>query len=345
MTAPRLKTVVLGAGGLVGGELLRLLSMHPQVEAITAVSKSQAGVRAHEVHRSLLHLPDIELVDLPYKDAAQGADVVFCTLPHGESRMQMDQILSARPRCIIDLAADFRIRDSGQFEQAYGTHQCPQLLKEFIYGLPEAFAHLIRQSRLIANPGCFATAVQLLLLPLADKKLLADNIAVFGVTGSSGAGVTLTPATHHPFRDGNLFAYKMLAHQHEAEINQTISEVAGEPRRVRLLAHSGPFVRGIHATAYFNENRLAKTNVEQIYREYYKNHPFIMILNRPPQVAEVALTNYVHLHILQKGSEVEIALALDNLVKGAAGQAMQNMNLVFGLDETAGLTFPGAFPC
>ena len=212
--------------------------------------------------------------------------------------------------------------------------------------MPELFADELRQSHAIANPGCFATTAELLLLPLAVKQLLPANTAVFAVTGSSGSGAVPNETTQHPFRDSNFFTYKMLAHRHEAEINQALSAAAGLSRQVRLLAHSGPFVRGIHATAYLAGDEFAGFDVGQAYRDYYdEGRPFVTVLARPPQVAEVAATNYAHVHIAQREDEVEIALALDNLVKGAAGQAIQNMNLALGFPETAGLTFPGAFPC
>lgn len=340
-----LHAVVIGAGGLVSGELLRLLSLHPVVGKITAVSKSQAGKAAHEVHPSLLHLPDIPLVNVAAEDAAKGADAVFFALPHGKSMHQMKRVLACDPRCVVDLAADFRLHDPEQFAADYEPHVCPQLLDRFAYGLPEAFGPNLRGSRFIANPGCFASAAQLALLPLAANKLLEGPTGVFAVTGSSGSGIRPKPTTHHPFRSGNLYAYKALAHQHEGEINQTLTELSGTPQSVRLLAHSGPFVRGIHATVYQNRPALADHDVPGLYQSYYQNAPFVAVLDRPPQVAEVAGTNFVHLFVAQSGPEIQIALTLDNLVKGAAGQAIQNMNLVLGLPETAGLNHPGAFPC
>ena len=276
----------------------------------------------------------------------QGVDAVFFALPHGQSQKIMPQVVEAGAFCVVDLAADFRLQDPEVFAQHYGEHSSAHLIDRFVYGLPEAYADQIAQSRLIANPGCFATAAQLLLLPLAARKVLPDAAAVFAVTGSSGSGIHPKPGTHHPFRDGNLYAYKALAHQHEPEINQALSAVAGKPCTLRLLAHSGPFVRGIHATAYLNDPQLSGLDVAKVYEDYYDaRHPFVTVLAQPPQVAEVTATNFAHVHVAQKGGEVQIALALDNLVKGAAGQAIQNMNLSLGLDQTRGLTHPGAFPC
>lgn len=346
MSAEKPRVLVAGAGGLVGGELLRLLSLHPEVGRISALSKSQAGRPAHEAHRSLLHLQVIEMVDRPVEAAVKEADVVFCALPHGQSQKIMEVILAAGSPLVIDLAADFRLQNQALYSEYYGTHSCPGLTQHFTYGLPEFFADGLRQSRAIANPGCFATAAELLLLPLATRRLLPANTAVFAVTGSSGSGAVPKATAHHPFRDGNFFTYKMLGHRHEAEINQILSGIAGKNRQVRLLAHSGPFVRGIHATAYLASADFADVDVAQAFHDTYDERcPFITVLDRPPQVAEVAATNYVHVHVAQHDGEVEIALALDNLVKGAAGQAIQNMNLALGFAETAGLTFPGVFPC
>ncbi len=345
MTAAPLRVAVFGAAGLVGGELLRLLSLHPRVGALTAVSKSHAGKTASDVHKAMLHLPAVSLVDQAPVEAAAGADVVFCAMAHGESQAVMPALLASGARCVIDLGADFRLNDAAVFAKHYGEHTCPDLQACFVYGLPEAYRDRIRSARAIANPGCFATACQLLLLPLATAGKLPATLPVFAVTGSSGAGATPKSTTHHPFRSDNLFAYKMLAHQHEPEIDQTLTDLAHTPRRVRLLAHSGPFVRGIHATVYLHDPTLAEVDLAALFRDYYAPHPFVMVLKRAPEVAEVAGSNFVHIHVAQCGPEAELLLVLDNLVKGAAGQAIQNMNLALGFAEKDGLQHPGAYPC
>jgi N-acetyl-gamma-glutamyl-phosphate reductase common form len=341
-----LRCMVVGAGGMVGGELLRLLSMHPRIGEITALSRSQAGKKAHQVHHGLLHLTAIEMRDQPIEEAVQSTDVVFFALPHGESQTLMPQVIDASPEAIVDLAADFRIRDPEVFKRYYGDHCCPELIRNFTYGLPEAFPDRSARGRFVANPGCFATAAELSLFPLAVEKLLSGRTAIYAVTGSSGSGRNPSPTTHHPFRDGNFYAYKMLAHQHEAEIDQFLSEAAEATQYARLLTHSGPFIRGIHATTFIRDERFEELDIRELYRTFYDDRrPFVTVLNRPPLVAEVAATNYVHLFVEQKGCEVEIVLALDNLVKGAAGQAIQNMNLVLGFPETEGLDYPGVFTC
>jgi N-acetyl-gamma-glutamyl-phosphate reductase len=350
MNATGLRVTVLGAAGLVGGELLRLLSSHPHVAGIVAVSKSGAGQPAHAVHPCLLHRPPIALTNTPAGEAATGADVVFCALAHGESQRVMPAIIAAQPRLVVDLGADFRLQDAAVFRAHYGEHCCPELAAEFVYGLPEAFGDAVRRARRIANPGCFATATQLLLLPLAATGLLPEVTAVSAVTGSSGAGAIPKPTTHHPWRDENLFAYKLLEHPHEAEIAQTLTAVAGNARRARLLPHSGPFVRGIHATAFLRDERFGERDIAAVYREYYREATFVRVLDRPPQVAVVAATNFAHVHVTQRRAgahpdEVALTLVLDNLGKGAAGQAIHNMNLALGLPETAGIDHAGVFPC
>lgn len=344
MTAS-LKVCVFGAGGLAGGELLRLLLLHPHVGAITAQSRSRAGRPVHEVHRALRHLRPLSFKNLPLKEAVAAADVVFLALPHGESMSCMPELVALDPPCIVDLGGDFRLDDEEAFNLAYGEHSCFDLVESFTYGLPELFREQIKCSRRIANPGCFATAAELLLLPLAAKGLLPVRSGIFAVTGSSGSGILPKPGTHHPHRDGNFWAYKLLAHQHEPEITRILNSAGGSVVSPRLLPHSGPFVRGIHATSYFDREELKDLDLVQLYREYYLEQPFVEVIDDAVQVAEVAGSNYVHINLCVRGSELVLTLALDNLVKGAAGQAIQNMNLALGLPETAGLQHPGAFPC
>lgn len=345
MSVDKQKVVVFGAGGLAGGELLRLLMMHPARFDVIAVSKSQAGKKVSQVHKAMTHLPDIEFQNLKVEDAVFGVDVVFLAMPHGQSQKIMKQIIRAEPKCVVDLANDFRIRNPFYFKEHFAAHSCPDLIEHFVYGLPEVFRDHIQAGKNIANPGCFATAAELALLPLAHKRMLPEQTAVFAVTGSSGSGINPKPGAHHPFRDGNLYAYKMLAHQHEPEIGQTLSQVAGEDCGIRLLAHSGPFVRGIHATAYLNDPRFAGQDLMTIYKKYFESHPFVKVLDYPPDMAVVCNTNYVHVYVEQRDSEAEVVVVIDNLIKGAAGQAIQNMNLVLGLPESDGLTYPGSYPC
>ncbi len=346
MTETTITAGVIGAGGLAGGELLRLLYQHPQVENVLAISRSHANASLCSVHPSLRHLTKDCFRDLDPAQLAEQCKVLFLAMPHGQSNKLMKELTSYDSLKIIDLAADFRLSSQKEYADNYGEHHCFELTESFVYGLPEAFKPQIETTTRIANPGCFATAAELLLLPLANAGLLSFPVGVFAVTGSSGSGIHPKIGTHHPFRDGNFYAYKTLSHQHEPEINETLSRIAGHTVQSRLLSHSGPFVRGIAATAYLQNEQITSVDLPDLYNRFYnENAPFVHVLDQPPKLAEIAGTNHVHIHVAQKNDEVEIALVLDNLVKGAAGQAIQNMNLMLGLSETAGLHHTGAYPC
>jgi len=337
--------IILGAGGLAAGELIRLLSMHPETGEIKAISRSQKGKKLYETHPALRHLNSSSFHDLSILENIEKEDIIFCALPHGTSQKYMEDLMAKDPACIIDIAADYRLKNEDDYTSVYAEHQNFNLAEKFIYGLPELNSTLIKDSKYIANPGCFATAAELLLLPLAKAAMLPDNSSVFAVTGSSGSGIQPKAGTHHPHRSGNMYAYKLLNHQHEPEINQLLSEAAGKSVKTRLIPHSGPFVRGIHASTYFKHESFCNFDSQTLYKDFYANCPFVSVLDTPVKIKEVATSNFVHIHVHQIKEEVVITLALDNLCKGAAGQAIQNMNLYMGYDETCGLTHPGAFPC
>ncbi len=337
---------VLGSGGMAGGELLRWLRLHPNVNDLHAISHTYAGQPLSDVHPAHRHLPPLVFESGDVAQWVEAVDVLFLALPHGMSQKHIKaDSLDKRAR-IIDLAADYRIRDLDLYQAVYGEHADFDLQPHFVYGLPEAFKPEICAARHVANPGCFATAAQLTLLPLAQAKLLPDHAAVTAVTGSTGSGNKPKATTHHPFRDGNYFAYSLLAHRHESEILQLARRFGNDGATLRLLTHSGPFVRGIHATLYAKDARFAELDLAALYRDAYGDDcPFVLVDDTPPQLAAVNGTNFVHLTALQKNDELVVTAVLDNLVKGAAGQAVQNMNLMLGLPETAGLEYPGAFPC
>lgn len=345
MNPEKKNAYILGAGGLAAGELLRLLSTHPEIGEIKAISKSQFGKKLYQTHPALRHLTDAVFDDLSIIGSISENDVVFCALPHGESQKYMEQLIKLNPACLIDIGADFRLKNKDDYSSAYGIHQNFDLVQNFTYGLPELYSEQIKMSKYVANPGCFATAAELLLLPLAKNNLLPPGSSVFAVTGSSGSGIKPKAGTHHPHRDGNMYAYKLLSHQHEPEINQLLSDAANSDISIRLIPHSGPFVRGIHASAYLKNDNFNNLDINELYCDQYKTCPFVSMLDYPAKIAEVAGTNYVHVHVEQKSNEVVLTLALDNLCKGAAGQAIQNMNLALSFDETTGLTHSGAYPC
>jgi N-acetyl-gamma-glutamyl-phosphate reductase len=287
-------------------------------------------------------------------EAAEGQDVVFLALEHGESSRVAGAVFDAGPGLVVDLAADFRLQDMPSYERHYGAHVAPALVGRFRYGLADVVGPGLRGATAIAAPGCFATAAQLALYPLA-RAGLAVTPSLFAVTGSSGAGSQLKSTTHHPTRAHNLFAYSVLSHRHEAEILQGWRHWVGRPdAAVRLLAHAGPFVRGIYLTLHaFLPGGTAITEgapgtvAARWFRDAYAGRPFIRVLDTPPELTHVVGTNYAFIHAVDSGDgrEVQVSVAVDNLVKGAGGQAIQAMNLALGIDECAGLTATAAFPC
>ena len=343
-----LRIAVIGGAGYVGGELLRLLLQHPELGALTATSRSQAGVTLGEVHPALAPLTSSRFSGATPGEAARGADVVFLSLEHGESSRVAAEVFKAGPGLVVDLASDFRVADLDLYATYYGPHPAPELVPRFTYALADILGTALRGRTALAAPGCFATAAQLALYPLARTGLdLAP--ALFAVTGSSGSGVHPRPSTHHPARAHNLFAYSVLAHRHEAEILERWREWTGRPSaRARLMTHSGPFVRGIHLTLHVDFGVGPGTpDLPRLVREAYAGRPFVRVLDQPPELTHAVGTNYALIHAAQSadGREGQVMIVIDNLVKGAGGQAVQAMNLALGLPEEMGLRGSGFFPC
>lgn len=335
-----MKAVVIGAAGYAGGELMRLLYGHPKVKSVVATSRSQAGKKLGEVHPQLAHITDATFQALTPVEAARGAEVVFLALEHGESGKVAGELLTLGPKLIIDIAADFRTSDRALSEQFYGQHPSPELLPRFTYALADILGPQLRGKMALAAPGCFATAAQLALWPLRSATV---SPAIFAVTGSSGAGVGLKPTVHHPARAHNVFAYAVMSHRHEAEILQRWREWTNDEKaEARLMVHAGPFVRGIYLTLHARGEGLSAG----IYHKAYNGRPFVRVLDKPPELTHVVGTNYAHLFAAASpdGREIQVTVAIDNLVKGAGGQAVQAMNLALGLDETLGLGFGGVWP-
>lgn len=334
-----MKTAVIGAAGYAGGELVRLLLGHPQVTSVVATSRSQAGKKLGEVHPQLTHLTEATFQSLTPVEAAEGADVVFLALEHGESGKIAGELL-ATGKLIIDIAADFRTSDKSLAERFYGPHPAPELLPRFSYALADIVGEALKGKRALAAPGCFATAAQLALWPLREARV---SPSLFAVTGSSGAGVGLKPTLHHPARAHNLFAYSVLSHRHEAEILQRWREWTGNrTAEARLMVHAGPFVRGIYLTLHARGEGLSI----DMYQKAYAGRPFVRVVDAPPELTHVVGSNYAHIYaaVAPLGREIQVSVAIDNLVKGAGGQAIQAMNLALGLSETAGLTGGGLWP-
>lgn len=354
-----MKTVdacILGGSGYGGGELLRLLCRHPHVRMLRAASRSRGGEPVWNTHPNLRGLVDTVFDTAPDWQtlALSEHPVVFSAMPHFELAQQLPDLEKAWTAAgmadrltLIDLSGDFRLDDTGTFERAYGrAHPYPDALDTFIYGLPERNRSVLRGARRIANPGCFATAIQLALLPLAEMDGLGF-IAVSAATGSSGSGTSPSTTTHHPARAGDFRAYKIHAHQHEAEIRQLLGDEFVKEYRLGFVPHSAPMVRGIFATLQLL--RPSAPGVDQVvlndfYTHFYASHPFVRIVEGTPRVAAVTGSNFCDIAVHEKNGIVAIMTALDNLVKGMAGQAVQNMNLALGFDEMAGLSMPGIYP-
>ena len=347
---------ILGASGFGGGELLRLLLAHPNVADIDAISRSHAGKVIAGVHPHLRGLTSDTFkaeLDFAAMHASQNAVVLFAALPHGEFAKLWPELYANLPTtCIvIDLSADFRLRSSAEFAAAYGyAHPCPEHLPEFVYGLPEANLTSLAGATRIANPGCFATAIALALLPLVALPHDFGRIHISAVTGSSGSGTQPGAGTHHPTRAHDFRAYKILTHQHESEIRACLANAArqfGDPARspeFSLVPHSAPMVRGIFATCQFELPALTPQKLIQTYQQRYQHSRFVNVINESPRAAAVSGSNFCDLSVHVVDRSVAVLCAIDNLGKGMAGQAVQNMNLALALPESAGIMVAGLFP-
>ncbi|WP_185878202.1 N-acetyl-gamma-glutamyl-phosphate reductase [Blattabacterium cuenoti] len=316
-----IKIGIIGGTGYTAGELIRLMIYHPKVRINSVVSRSKSGEFIHSVHQDLLgEIDNLKFTDSLNKDV----DVVFLCSGHGQSRKELKNLLETIK--VIDLSQDFRIINQSVF-----------LERRFIYGLPELQKEIIRISNNIANPGCFATAILLAVLPLAKKKLLKRNIHISAITGSTGSGKTMSETNQFSWRSNNISSYKIFNHQHLQEIQQTIHQIQNNfSSEVYLIPYRGNFSRGILTTLYTHSSFSLEENKE-IYKDYYKNHPFVEISDLNIDVKQVVNTNKCILHLLKEKNQLIVLSVIDNLIKGASGQAVQNMNLMFNLDETCGL--------
>lgn len=342
-----MKVAVLGGAGYAGGELLRLVLRHPEITEVVTTSRSQAGKPIADVHPALALLTDARFAAHAPGDVARGKDVVFLALEHGESGKVAGDVLDADPGMIVDIAADFRIQDGRLHEQYYGAHPAPALVHRFVYGLADVLGSQLRGATGIAAPGCFATAAQLALYGIADLPLAAPP-SIFAVTGSSGAGVTPRPTTHHPARAHNLFAYQPMGHRHEGEVLEQWRKWRNDSgATARLMTHAGPFVRGIYVTLHAHLSEPIAAGVLGQVADRFAGRPFVRVTAAPPELTHAVGSNVALLHAVASpdGREVQVMCAIDNLIKGAGGQAVQAMNLALGIDERAGLLAPGPFPC
>lgn len=312
----KIKVGIIGGGGYTAGELIRILINHPEVTIAYVQSASQAGKRIDDTHDDLVGSCDLTFsAAITFDDV----DVLFLCMGHGQSQTFMDTYAPPQRVAIIDLSTDYRL-DS-----------------EWVYGLPELNKSAIQSSNRIANCGCFATAIQLGLLPLAQAQFLNDEVHISATTGSTGAGQALSPTTHFSWRSSNLSVYKAFEHQHMAEILRSLSTLQpGFSHEVNFIPLRGDFPRGILAAMYVNCD-LDLEALYSLYESFYQDAPFTILTRKNPHLKQVVNTNKCLIHLEKHGRKVFIISMIDNLTKGASGQAIQNMNLVFGLPETTGL--------
>lgn len=338
----KIRVGIFGGSGYGGSELLRILLFHPQVELVFVTANEQAGKPVGEVHRNLNGLTQLSFIKDP--EDLSGVDCVFLALPHGQA-MEIVPRLSAGVKA-IDLSGDFRLRDQSIFEKHYKqSHTAMHAQSEFVYGLTETNREAVKQARLIANPGCFATATLLGLAPLVANAWLSGRVVVDAKTGSSGSGAKAAANTHHPQRMNSFYAYKPFTHQHVPEIEQELAHVGDWTSELVFMTHSLPVARGIFATIYAEaKGELTETELRQLFAAYYRESFFVRLVNGSPDINWVKTTNFCDIGFAVRGRQIVVFSAIDNLVKGAAGQAVQNMNLMFGLDETTGLKLVGTNP-
>ncbi|MBC7829093.1 MAG: N-acetyl-gamma-glutamyl-phosphate reductase [Chitinophagaceae bacterium] len=323
----QIKAGIIGGAGYTGGELIRLLINHPHTEIVLIHSKSNAGNFVYKVHADLLGETDLKFSG----ELNENIDVLFLCVGHGEATKFLQQNKINEKIKIIDLSQDFRIRRSSTVDR-----------RPFVYGLPELNKSDIKSAHNIANPGCFATAIQLGLLPLAKAGLLKE-IYTTGITGSTGAGQSLSSTTHFSWRANNVQAYKTLTHQHLGEIGQSLKQLQAQGDiELNFVPWRGDFTRGIFISSQLNCDESLST-LSNLYKEYYQDHPYTHVTEEPFFLKQVVNTNKCVIQLEQTGNKLVVHSAIDNLLKGASGQAVQNMNLMFGIDECAGLKLKATF--
>jgi len=338
---------IVGGTGYTGVELLRILTLHPSVRIKAVTSRADAGRPVDELYPNLRGFVNAEFSE-PDAEILAECDVVFFATPNGTA-MRMAEALLARRVKLIDLAADFRLKDAEVWQQWYGEpHACPDLLEEAVYGLPEVNREPIRSARLIACPGCYPTAVQLGLLPLIETGAIRlDNLIADVKSGVSGAGRKAEIPMLMSEAGESLKAYSVKGHRHWPEIRQGLEKAAGQPVGLTFVPHLIPMIRGIHATIYAQLDGAAP-DLQALYETRYRDEPFVDVMpaGAHPDTRNVRGVNrcQIAIHRPMNGDTLVILAVIDNLVKGAAGQAVQNMNLMFGLDETIGLKAIGLYP-
>lgn len=332
---------IIGGSGYTGGELLRLLAGHPEANVVAVTSRSRKGQKVSDTHTHLRKIYNLEFEDLSPEDVASRSDIVFTAVPHGTAMQVVPALLKAGVK-VIDLSADYRLK-TGVFEKVYKMKHIDP--RDAVYGIPELHPEVAKQT-FIANPGCYPTGASLASAPLADAGLIER--AVFdSKSGISGAGVEPSQTSHYPNMAENIQAYKLTNHRHRAEIVQELTRLDGTLKKISFTPHVIPSVRGILTTAHiFVKREIEMDELTDIYNKFYQNTPFIRLIKGIPMLGGVRGSNFcdIGFEIEQGSDRIVIISAIDNLVKGASGQAIQNMNLMSGLDETMGLWVPATAP-
>ncbi|MDH3273381.1 MAG: N-acetyl-gamma-glutamyl-phosphate reductase [Gammaproteobacteria bacterium] len=343
----KIQAVILGGTGYVGGELLRLISAHPRFELAAVVSESRSGELIGETFANLAHAVAGQRY-VSHEDWADFIDdggqlALFSAAPHGASAALIAKALATAEHKkltvhVVDSSADFRYASQLDYEAVYGTeHGAPELLPQFQSGVPEHVSEITAQH--VGHPGCFATAILLASVPLIQSGLTNSEIFVTGVTGSTGSGRNPQPGTHHPERHSNMYAYKPLAHRHAPEIARLTEAASGRETKVNFVPHSGPFSRGIHATVQAKAmQRVSDQVIRNVYEKAYAESAFIDVVSGTPRLKNVVASNYCQIGVAAAEDTVVVMSVIDNLVKGAAGGAVQWMNRLWDLPETTGLT-------
>lgn len=318
----KIRAGIVGGAGYTGGEMLRILINHPNVDIVFVHSTSSAGKHVYEVHTDLFGDTDLQFAS----ELSNAIDILFLCVGHGDAKKFLEANEIPDSVKVIDLSQDFRLSQNSKLKS-----------KNFVYGLPELNREAIKSADNIANPGCFATCLQLGLLPLASKGLLTHEVHITATTGSTGAGQSLSPTTHFTWRNDNLSVYKAFSHQHLNEIGQSLRQLQpGFSEAVNFVPYRGDFTRGIIASIY-TESDLSEAEALQLYKEYYAGHAFTHVTSKDIDLKQIINTNKCFVQVKKHDNKIFIISIMDNLLKGASGQAVQNMNLMFGLDERAGL--------
>ncbi|MCR9253112.1 MAG: N-acetyl-gamma-glutamyl-phosphate reductase [bacterium] len=319
MSEQKIKVGIVGAAGYTAGELIRILMYHPDVTITGCQSNSQAGKKVFETHKDLIGETSLEFTE---SIDFTNTDVIFLCKGHGESKKYLESTQVPTDVKIVDLSHDYRLKVEGN---------------EFLYGLPELNLEGIKESNYVANPGCFATCLQLGLLPAAQAGIIESDVHSSGITGSTGAGQALSSTTHFTWRNNNLSVYKAFVHQHLGEIKQSLAQLnGGKVQGINFIPYRGDFTRGIIITSYFKSNTDMK-KVKEIYSNFYQSAAFTHLVDQNPDLKQVVNTNKALVYLEQHDEHIMVISVIDNLLKGASGQAVQNMNIMFGLPQDAGL--------